>query len=57
MGNPMAGHLLRAGFDVSVFDIRHDVARADERAVDVDQHEPDRAGAMVHGHGKLLEEW
>jgi 3-hydroxyisobutyrate dehydrogenase len=28
MGNPMAGHLLKAGFDVTVFDIRSDVANA-----------------------------
>lgn len=28
MGSPMAGHLVRAGFDVSVFDIRPEAARA-----------------------------
>lgn len=28
MGNPMAGHLVKAGFDVAVFDIRAEVARA-----------------------------
>jgi len=28
MGNPMAGHLVKAGFDVAVFDIRTEVARA-----------------------------
>lgn len=28
MGNPMAGHLLKAGFDVTVFDIRSEVAHA-----------------------------
>jgi 3-hydroxyisobutyrate dehydrogenase len=28
MGNPMAGHLVRAGFDVVVFDIRTEVAQA-----------------------------
>jgi 3-hydroxyisobutyrate dehydrogenase len=26
MGNPMAGHLVKAGFDVTVFDIRNDMA-------------------------------
>lgn len=28
MGNPMAGHLVKAGFDVTVFDIRTEVAHA-----------------------------
>lgn len=28
MGNPMAGHLVKAGFDVTVFDIRTEVAQA-----------------------------
>ncbi|HEX6005313.1 MAG TPA: NAD(P)-binding domain-containing protein, partial [Burkholderiales bacterium] len=28
MGNPMAMHLVKAGFDVSVFDIRSEVAQA-----------------------------
>lgn len=28
MGNPMAGHLVKKGFDVTVFDIRPDVAKA-----------------------------
>ena len=28
MGNPMAGHLVRAGFDVTVYDIRPEVAQA-----------------------------
>lgn len=28
MGNPMAGHLVKAGFDVTVFDIRSEAARA-----------------------------
>lgn len=28
MGNPMAGHLVKAGFDVTVFDVRNEVAHA-----------------------------
>jgi 3-hydroxyisobutyrate dehydrogenase len=28
MGNPMAGHLVKAGFDVTVFDIRSEIAHA-----------------------------
>jgi 3-hydroxyisobutyrate dehydrogenase len=28
MGNPMAGHLVKKGFDVTVYDIRHEVAQA-----------------------------
>ena len=28
MGNPMAGHLVKAGFDVTVFDIRPEIAHA-----------------------------
>jgi 3-hydroxyisobutyrate dehydrogenase len=28
MGHPMAGHLVKAGFDVTVFDIRPEIARA-----------------------------
>ena len=28
MGNPMAGHLVKAGFDVTVFDIRGEAAQA-----------------------------
>jgi 3-hydroxyisobutyrate dehydrogenase len=28
MGNPMAGHLVKAGFDVTVYDIRPEAVRA-----------------------------
>lgn len=47
MGNPMAGHLLKAGFDVTVYDIRPEVVRAF-----TGQHEGKSAASLVEvAHG------
>ncbi|MBI4203920.1 MAG: NAD(P)-dependent oxidoreductase [Betaproteobacteria bacterium] len=42
MGNPMAGHLVKAGFDVTVYDIRPEMVRAF-----VTQHGGTPAGSLV----------
>jgi len=42
MGNPMAGHLVKAGFDVTVYDIRPQIAQAF-----VAQHGGNVAGSLV----------